>query len=73
MCLYLCCTALFFVCQGVLVKVYEINTWNYYTSEGKQVQLDLELSGLAPSKTLALQTPQNPVLRYAAPVPSAAC
>jgi hypothetical protein len=47
----------------VLVKVYEVNTWNYYTSEGKQVDLTLELSGLAPSQTLALQTPQNPVIR----------
>eukprot|EP00882_Tetradesmus_deserticola_P006661 GHRQ01007014.1.p1 GENE.GHRQ01007014.1~~GHRQ01007014.1.p1 ORF type:complete len:836 (+),score=324.85 GHRQ01007014.1:510-3017(+) len=49
--------------QGVLVKVYAINAWNYYTSEGRQVDLDLELSGLAPSQTLALQTPQNPVIR----------
>jgi hypothetical protein len=49
--------------QGVLVKVYEINAWNYYSSEGRQVDLGLELSGLAPSHSLALQTPQDPVTR----------
>jgi hypothetical protein len=47
----------------VLVKVYEINAWNYYTSEGCQVQLSLELSGLAPTTTVALNTPQDPVIR----------
>lgn len=58
------CCCLCLLTQGVLVKVYEVNAWNYYTSEGRQVELSLELSGLAPSKTLALQTPQNPVIRY---------
>lgn len=50
--------------QGVIVKVYEVNCWSYYTSEGQEVDLNLELSGVAPSKTLVLKTPQDPVIRW---------
>lgn len=45
------------------MKVYEINCWNYYTKEGKEVDLNLDLSGVAPSKTLTLKTPDHPMLR----------
>eukprot|EP00775_Hariotina_reticulata_P004328 gene4328-4581_t len=49
--------------QGVLVKVYEINIWNYYIAEGVEVDLDLELAGVAATKTFPLKTPDDPMLR----------
>jgi len=49
--------------QGVVIKVYEINTWNYYTTEGAEVDLDLELAGVAPTKTFTLNTPDDPMIR----------
>eukprot|EP00879_Flechtneria_rotunda_P002126 GHRR01002308.1.p1 GENE.GHRR01002308.1~~GHRR01002308.1.p1 ORF type:complete len:2960 (+),score=1151.97 GHRR01002308.1:374-9253(+) len=55
--------------QGVLVKVFEINCWNYYTAEGTEVDLNLELSGVAPSKTLHIKTPEDPIIRSLHSIP----
>eukprot|EP00878_Enallax_costatus_P030191 GHUV01032852.1.p1 GENE.GHUV01032852.1~~GHUV01032852.1.p1 ORF type:complete len:459 (+),score=125.05 GHUV01032852.1:409-1785(+) len=55
--------------QGVLVKVYEINCWRYYASECQEVDLNLQLSGLAPTKTIHTDTPQDPVIRRRHSIP----
>lgn len=54
-----------FLSQGVLVKLYEINCWNYYTIERKAVDLNLELSGLTPTKTINISSPEDPIIRSA--------
>lgn len=49
--------------QGVLVKVYELNPWKLYTSTQAEADLNLQLAGVAPTRTLTLNTPGDPMVR----------
>jgi hypothetical protein len=51
--------------QGVLVKVYELNCWKLYTSTQAEADLNLELAGVAPTHTITLNTPADPLVRWA--------
>lgn len=49
--------------EGVLVKVYELNSWKLYTSTQSEADLNLQLAGVAPTRTLTLNTPADPLVR----------
>lgn len=45
--------------QGVLVKLYEINTWNYYTTKQGLLDVNLELSGVGATVEEVFKLPDN--------------
>jgi hypothetical protein len=55
----------FMLLQGVLVKLYELNCWKLYTSTQAEADLNLELAGVAPTHTITLNTPADPLVRWA--------
>lgn len=59
-----CCACCLLLCmQGVLVKVYALNCWKLYTSTQDEPDLNLELAGVAPTHTITLSTPADPMVR----------
>ena len=52
--------------QGVLLKVYELNSRKLYTSTQAEADLNLELAGVAPTHTLTLHTLPDPLVRWGA-------
>lgn len=49
--------------QAVLLKVYELNCWKLYTATQAEADLNLELAGVAPTRTITLQAPADPMIR----------
>lgn len=46
------------------IKIYEINTANYYRTKGENIDIDIDLDGLVPGTQRKLAYQQGPLLRH---------
>lgn len=46
------------------MKVYELNCWKLYTATQAEADLNLELAGVAPTRSITLHTPTDPLIRW---------
>ena len=50
--------------QKLIVKVYEINAWNFYRQKQREVDTDVKLDGLVPNQQVTHSYDQPPVRRH---------